>query len=496
VLAAAVVLAVLLGVAATASAAGRAPTKISGIKSHYTAAKLQVTGKLTSAAGVVSGRYVTQARREGRRLVHVARVKTDTRGRFTVTVLGGHTYRLGFAGDAELAPASAVTSVSGPTTGGSCAACHTSASALEASRVSPQEDVSKLVLSDAFMDDRHEKRGCWACHKGDPLAKGKDAAHDGMRADPTDDGAPSVCTACHAEIAARHRTSLHNTTNGLKNAFFGRLRNAPDEAHKSWRSKACVDCHASCGACHVARPRDPWVQSGPKGLLDGHRFLSYAKGSDTQSTCYVCHAGSITDPEAGFQKYDVHGTNGFTCLTCHKDGDIHGDGVERQTMIHSGAVAVECVQCHDVQDLAKDGRVHSFTHLNLATCQSCHGMPYRSCYECHGWQRIIDGKSAPFKVEYGLKLGFERGKITTMVKGPVDTHMLADQGIPEITADINVQSSWYAGFAHNVVKPAADQALCDRCHGPGTALMTQDDLQFPDFEADLLVPALAPVVAP
>jgi len=26
--------------------------------------------------------------------------------------------------------------------------------------------------------------------------------------------------------------------------------------------------------------------------------------------------------------------------------------------------------------------------------------------------------------------------------------------------------------------------------------MTQDDLQFPDFEADLLVPALAPVVAP
>ena len=318
-----------------------------------------------------------------------------------------------------------------------------------------------------------------------------------MRADPTDDSAPSVCTACHAEIAARHRTSLHNTTNGLKNAFFGRLRNAPDDAHKSWRSKACVDCHASCGACHVARPRDPWVTSGPKGLLAGHEFLDYKKAAaDTQSTCYVCHAGSITDPEAGFQKYDVHGTSGFTCLTCHKDGDIHGDGIERQTMIHSGAVKVECVQCHDVKDLAKDGRVHSFTHLNLNTCQSCHGMPYRSCYECHGWQRIIDGKSAPFRVEYAIKLGFEHGKITTMVKGPVDTHMLADQGIPEVTADLNVQSSWYAGFAHNVVKPKADQALCDRCHGEGTALMKQSDLQFPDFEEDLLVPSLAPVVAP
>ena len=99
-------------------------------------------------------------------------------------------------------------------------------------------------------------------------------------------------------------------------------------------------------------------------------------------------------------------------------------------------------------------------------------------------------------MDYAIKLGFEHGKINTMVKGPVDTHMLADQGIPEVTADLNVQSSWYAGFAHNVVKPEADQALCDRCHGEGTALMKQSDLQFPDFEEDLLVPSLAPVVAP
>ena len=60
----------------------------------------------------------------------------------------------------------------------------------------------------------------------------------------------------------------------------------------------------------------------------------------------------------------------------------------------------------------------------------------------------------------------------------------------------NTQSSWYAGFPHNVTKPAPDQALCDRCHGPGTALLKQSDLQFPDYEEELLVPSLVPVVAP
>ncbi len=37
------------------------------------------------------------------------------------------------------------------------------------------------------------------------------------------------------------------------------------------------------------------------------------------------------------------------------------------------------------------------------------------------------------------------------------------------------------------------QELCDRCHGEGTALITADDLQYPDYESDQAVDPLPAV---
>jgi len=123
-------------------------------------------------------------------------------------------------------------------------------------------------------------------------------------------------------------------------------------------------------------------------------------------------------------------------------------------------------------------------------------MPYRSCANCHGWQRVIDKTSAPFQITYGVKIGLANGKLTTLVHAPADSHMLADQGIPEIPADkLNTQSSWYAGYTHNVVRPEPNQELCDRCHGAGTALLKESDLQYPDHERKHLQTPLPAVKA-
>ncbi|KAA0888365.1 hypothetical protein [Oryzomonas rubra] len=374
--------------------------------------------------------------------------------------------------------------------------CHTSLSALNASKASPAIDASALVVSAKFLKSAHTAKGCPSCHGGNPLSRAKAGAHKKLVADPlAADGGRAVCGKCHTDIVMRHKSSLHYTTQGIKNAFFGRLSKDDSTckmAKAAWRSKACVDCHASCGTCHVTKPRSPWVISGPKGLLSGHEFQRFEKKTDAEKTCYVCHAGSITDPEAGFQKYDVHNKAGMTCMSCHTEKEVHGDGVTRQTMINSGAVTTECKQCHE----KITGRWHSQSHLDRATCQSCHSMPYRSCTECHGWQRIVDKASPPFRITYSIKLGVEHGKLTTLVKAPVDPKMLADEGLPEIPANkLTTQSSWYAGVPHNVIRPKPNQELCDRCHGPGTALLKENDLQFPDHEKKHIMTPRPPVDA-
>ena len=251
----------------------------------YTAAKMKVTGKLTSLGVPVAAQVRRPGEVRGAQAVRVARIKTDAHGAFTLTMLGGERYRVAFAGDAQLSPAAVVTKVSGPTDGGSCAACHTSSSR--------SGGVPGLTAG-----GRRQARAVRRVPGGHPRDEGLLGLSQGRPARRRPRTPRTAACAPTRPTTARRLSAppatprsppntgrrLHNTTNGLKNAFFGRLRNAPDEAHKSWRSKACVDCHASCGACHVARPRDPWVTSGPKGLLAGHEFLDYEKAAtDTRA---------------------------------------------------------------------------------------------------------------------------------------------------------------------------------------------------------------------
>ena len=101
---------------------------------------------------------------------------------------------------------------------------------------------------------------------------------------------------------------------------------------------------------------------------------------------------------------------------------------------------------------------------------------------------------------YGIWIGKYTDKLTLLVKGASSTRMLEDEGLPAIKSldkiTVPKQSSWYAGAPHNVVKPKLEQALCDRCHGPGTALLKESDLQFPEAERRLIIAPLKPVVVP
>ena len=103
----------------------------------------------------------------------------------------------------------------------------------------------------------------------------------------------------------------------------------------------------------------------------------------------------------------------------------------------------------------------------------------------------------PFESRDVLCLGYDlgNGKITTLVKAPVDGGMLGDSTTALTIPDelLNNGSTWYAGFTHGVILPEANEEFCSRGHGEGTNLLTEADLQYPDYEREQVVAPLPEV---
>lgn len=398
-------------------------------------------------------------------------------------------------GESQLEAAKAAYSITKKEEAGTCGSCHVSADQLEASKSSEEVDASMYQVDEAFAKTLHGSLGCVKCHGGDNAAGQASAAHAGMTVYPTADGGAAACGSCHTDIVDRAATSLHYTTAGIECSFEGRLSQAGENGEGIgevyYRTEGCPDCHADCGQCHVRNAAQNNFGVEYTGLIDGHMFIDATDNEDIQQTCLSCHAGSIT---GCFTQTDVHGAAGanLNCMDCHTEAEVHGDGVEYDTMIHSGAVTTECTECHASELLS--GQWHSDQHLDEATCWACHNVEYNTCTSCHGWDAASRGDE-PFTAENDMLLGYSHGKITTLVKGPVDAGMLADVGVDLDPDSLNTQSSYYSGFAHGIVKPVVDQVFCDRCHGEGTGLLKEEDLQYPDFETELLVGSLPEVTA-
>lgn len=322
-----------------------------------------------------------------------------------------------------------------------------SAEALEASKPSDAVDVSHYLVDPDFATTTHGLLGCTYCHGGHPDDPTKDGAMAGAILRPTADAGVSACGECHSDVVEKFATSLHNTTVGLKVAWDNRLADA-DEAlgidlagqyyHHDGYEGSCIDCHATCGECHVVSAED--LIDPNVGLLDGHNFVDATSNEDIQYTCLSCHAGSIT---GCFTGYDVHGPAGAGM-----------------------------------------------------SCMDCHSGTYRTCESCHGWMAETRG-DVPIEMHEGLYLGYDlgNGKITTLVKAPVDGGMLGDSTTALTIPDelLNNGSTWYAGFTHGVILPEVNEGFCSRCHGEGADLLTEADLQYPDYEQEQIVAPLPEV---
>ena len=88
--------------------------------------------------------------------------------------------------------------------------------------VSPMKAWELVLVKESFLNSTHGALGCTACHLGNPQATGKDAAHEGLVAMPSD-SIEHFCGSCHADIVVSYKSSLHSNLKGYYNEIEKRL---------------------------------------------------------------------------------------------------------------------------------------------------------------------------------------------------------------------------------------------------------------------------------
>lgn len=223
--------------------------------------------------------------------------------------------------------------------------------------------------------------GCASCHLGNPLAFGKERAHEGLEREP---GALSTVALtcgredCHAREAARVVTSPMTRNAGMvavDRFAFGETA-SPDgtetitdvlaagrpTAAQDHLRKLCGGCHlgtrrgnrddlihgngSGCSACHVARRLDEKPRRHPPvdSKVTDDRCLGCHSGSGRIALSYQGLVEVKKDAPFAHAAPDVHQAAGMACIDCHLHTDLMGDGVARGHKEEQ--VEITCEACH------------------------------------------------------------------------------------------------------------------------------------------------------
>ena len=360
---------------------------------------------------------------------------------------------------------------------GTCLECHTNAGFLMQT-VKPPPPTSEDSCASApgrpaflnafvnvkFPKSTHGRIGCTGCHQGDATAQDAGHAHAGMIK------AVGGCKDCHAEIATRYATSLHNTLDGMAHAL--KLRSGENNFHKlnpMWKDD-CATCHAACSDCHLTLPK---AVGG--GLIKGHDFF---KRPPMQQTCAVCHGSRAGGEYLGHNQgvaSDVHFLAGMDCLDCHKN-DLHGDG-ESYTNRWQVKNRPQCTDCHSGLPNTKS-RNHSSEHQDVS-CQVCHSQPYQNCFACHSddeggtYSRKAGHKELTLKIGDNTVPGYRYGTVT-LRKNPVARNSFDYLGV-NLLPNFDAYPTWKTTAPHNIMLSPPQSRDCSSCHD-NDALFLHDEI--------------------
>ena len=258
-----------------------------------------------------------------------------------------------------------------------------------------------------FKSDIHGKIPCTACHNGVDKTADKTVAHSGdFMKKPTAD-AIAKCGSCHPDIASKSENNIHQGW-GQKSMVCLRagVGNVPEgfdalsQAMKDGYNTNCAKCHATCGDCHVNRPK-----AGGGGLYQSHSFFKTPNMVDHCTTCHTSRGGHAYFGVGAGTVPDVHLTEaGYNCMSCHTKHEIHGDG-KMYDQRYKYPELPKCTNCHT--NVNNSNMFHSM-HINTFSCNTCHSQDYNNCGSCH----VGSEEGARIHAYQGYKIGMNPIKDT------------------------------------------------------------------------------------
>ncbi len=352
----------------------------------------------------------------------------------------------------------------------------------------------------AAIDPPHAVIGCVGCHGGlEPVESADfETAHDaanGFMRDPSENP-NQFCVPCHADIVSRNATSMHSNLWGEQSSIAVRELGSgndyqsfdacPVELTEGFDGE-CMNCHTTCGQCHVSRPN-----SAHGGFIDSHRFNKTPHQSDNCTACHGSRIGVDFKGELTGNKGDVHYLNWMTCFDCHSGNELHGDG-----QVYASRYEVpdlpKCLDCHD--DVASDNTYHLMHWtdggvLGELTCYVCHSQPYYNCSSCHTegeWKPedgLIEGDDdihignggyiefPEFRIGYNYNTDLYDGEWIVVRHIPISRDSYEPWGHSEL-ANYDDRPTWEYSSPHNIRRFTAQTDTTggvdcsDNCHVKG-----------------------------
>ena len=346
----------------------------------------------------------------------------------------------------------------------------------------PLEVWQKVFVNNAkFVQTVHGKVGCVICHGGDSRGQSKEAAHEGIVADPSDGN----CNTCHRDTARKNEGSLHTVLTGFRSKLEARGGDLSEgsQLHMAFNNH-CSTCHTTCGQCHVSRP----TELGG-GLLSEHTFK---KTPSMQSNCAACHGARVGDEYLGNNQGipgDLHWSKqGMTCSKCHGT-ELHGMEEPAADRYHTRSV--KCEDCHQDVWTNTEGNPQHKQHIGDLSCQVCHSVPYKSCYNCHA---AVSDKGVPYFTSEPSSIGFKIGrnpirsseipyKYVVLRHVPTNASLFDFYGT-NLLPNFDDVSTWKYATPHNIQLKTPQNESCDSCHGNEDLFLTEDDVAPDEREAN------------
>jgi hypothetical protein len=317
----------------------------------------------------------------------------------------------------------------------------------------------------AFLTSTHNAAGCESCHKGNPAAADKAAAHVGLVARPSRQP-DAVCGSCHADEVAKVKKSLHFTVGGYETLMKLRSAHKWPDVQPAFQ-QACVSCHASCGDCHVSK-----AKSARGGLMDGHLFV---KRAPMESACGTCHGGRVfpeyTGKNEGFPP-DVHWEKAkMDCASCHPVSQLHGDGVAYPNR-HAVKSKPSCLDCHPGARAKGSPIEQHAVHGDKINCVVCHSTVYRGCNNCH----VGQGAKSTLQFKIGKSARPDAPYTYTLLRHVPTVRDMWDAKVKDAMPNYDAEPTWKDAVPHNIQRKTPRTASCNNCHGNARIFLRPTDL--------------------